>query len=95
MSGYVFDVAIAEFLAKAVYLNLLRLHLAMPRKALNRIVTKYLDSFTQDMLVNIQIPRRLRDTDAALQHQLHRLKLVLAAELSSLHSFAPVSLETP
>jgi hypothetical protein len=67
----------------------------MPRNGLHRISAKFLDPFAQDVLMNIQIPRRLRDTDAAIPHQFHCLKLELAAELPSFHSFAPVSLETP
>ena len=43
--------------------------------------------------MNIQIARCLRNAVRKLSKQPHRLKLVLAAELASLYSCAPVSLE--
>ncbi|AUW46643.1 hypothetical protein CUJ84_pRLN2000294 (plasmid) [Rhizobium leguminosarum] len=65
------------------------------RKGLAGIVAVFPNPFAQHILVDIKITGSLRNGNPTLPDQLHRLKLVLAAEYSSLHSCSPVSGGTP
>jgi hypothetical protein len=76
-------------------LKLLWLHLAFSRKGLAEIVAVFANPFAQHILVDIKVTGSLGNRDATLPDQLYRLKLVLAAELPSLHSCPPVSGGTP
>ncbi|MCO5164663.1 MAG: hypothetical protein M9939_26595 [Mesorhizobium sp.] len=52
------------------------------------------DPLAQHVLVEIQITGSLRNSNASILHQPHRLKFELAAELPSLHSHSPVPSNT-
>lgn len=72
-------------------LKLLRLHLAVAGKGLRRIGRKELHPFAQLVLMDIQIPRRLRHAHSAILDQADRLHLELTPKLSSPHAPPPVS----
>src|SRR5690606_5362603 len=83
-----------HFLAQPVDLLLLRLHLTMAGKRMLSIGSELPDPLAQHVLVEIQITGSLRNSNAPILHQPHRLKLELAAELPSQHSHSPVPLNT-
>ncbi len=55
---------------------------------MSRVVAVFPNPFAQHILMDIVI-RALRDSKPTLPDQFHRLKLVLAAEYSSLHEIEP------
>src|SRR6185312_1040273 len=83
-----------DFPAQALDLRLFRLHDALPweRKLWIRFVLP--DPTTQEIRMNIQIPRRLSCCDPAIRDQLYRLDLKLPAECSPCHLPPPVPFST-
>jgi hypothetical protein len=72
-------------------LSLLRLHHAEPGKCPLGILIEPLHPGSQQVLVNAQIARRLRDGHAPFLDQPHRLDLELSRVLTSFHALPPVS----
>src|SRR5260370_36657911 len=70
-------------------LKLLRLHLAVARKRMFRIVGELLHPITQLRHMHAQVLRSLHIGHASLLDQAHSLKLELAGKLPSLHDPPP------
>jgi hypothetical protein len=77
--------------AEPLDLKLLRLHLIVAGKGLRRIGREELRPFAQLVLMDVQVPRRLRDTHSAILDQANRLDLELAPKSSSPHTPSPLS----
>ena len=58
----------ADLTPQPVDLQLLRLHLTVAGKRLLRIRAKFLHPFAKNVLVNVDVSRRLRHAHAALAH---------------------------
>src|ERR1700721_18958 len=71
------------------HLHLARLHLAVARECLLRIVSKPLNPAAQLGLMYAQVFRRLRVRHAAFLDQAYRLELELSRKLPSLHDPPP------
>src|SRR5437016_6805785 len=69
--------------------ELLRLHLAVARKGLFRIVGELLHPIAQLRHMHAQVLRSLHIGHASLLDQAHSLKLELAGKLPSLHDTPP------
>jgi hypothetical protein len=69
--------------AKTVNLKLLWPQLSMAGQGMLRISVRIADPLAQHVLVQVQIPRSLRNRNATLLHQPHCLKLELAVEFPS------------
>src|ERR1700722_880273 len=66
---------LCDFTPEPVDLQLLGLHLTVPRKRLLRIYAKFLHPFANNVLVDVEVPRRLSHAYASLTHQAYRLDL--------------------
>src|ERR1700722_19466301 len=66
---------LCDFTPEPVDLQLLGLHLTVPRKRLLRICAKFLHPFANNVLVDVEVPRRLSHAYASLTHQAYRLDL--------------------
>ena len=77
-----------------VDLQLLGLHLTVSGKRLLRIRAKFLHPFTNNVLVDVDVPGRLSRAYASLTHQADRLDLELSTELAPLHRLPPAPRNT-
>src|ERR1700685_2624961 len=80
---------LCDLTPEPVDLQLLGLQLTVAGKRLLRIRAKFLHPFAKNVLVDVDVSRRLRHAYASLTHQADRLDLELSTELSPLHPAPP------
>src|SRR5947208_9542037 len=93
--SYLFRMSRSAFsLVEPRDLELLRLHLAVARKRVLRIVGELLHPIAQLRHMHVQVLRSLHIGHASLLDQAHSLKLELAGKLPSLHDPPPLHQNT-
>ncbi len=63
----------------------------MAGKCLSRIVAELFDPLAQDVLMNVEVPRRLLNTEVTLTYGSNRLELELPRKTPPPHTPPPVS----